>query len=506
MTPTTMHGTQRRSSERQFAESRFAESRFAGSRQLGADALLLLVTLVWGSTFVMVKDAVASYPVFPFLTLRFGLATVVLLAIGGGRLRRLGWRGLRAGVLIGLWLFGGYALQTIGLQYTSASKAGFITGLSVALVPILSTLLLRRPPPPGAMIGVCLATVGLALLTLNHDLRVALGDLIVLGCAVSFALHIVSVSAFAPTMDPLGLTIVQVATVTVLSAGISLLTPGPWPTPGPSGLFAAVFTGILATAAAFAIQTSMQRFTTPTHTALIFAGEPVFAAVFGVLLAGDVMTAGAVAGGALIVVGTVVSEIRWSERTAAAVSRFLSPHYVAIPLLLLLGFYDVTPWYRGLMWVGVIAVVSVAGPILLLRRELRRGAISDWHISDRRERLRPVPVLVSLVAALLPLGLLLILDGPRLLLVAFQSALLLVLLNHLITTAWKISQHVSSVAASTTLVTATLGIGAAPVLLLVPLVAWARVKVGAHTVAQTVVGGVVGSGITLAVLRLAGVL
>jgi len=475
------------------------------ARQLGADALLLLVALVWGSTFVMVKDAVAFYPVFPFLTLRFGLATIALLAIGGRRLRRLGWRGLRAGVLIGLCLYGGYALQTIGLQYTSASKAGFITGLSVALVPILSTLLLRHLPSPAAMIGVCLATGGLALLTLNHDLHVALGDLIVLGCAVSFALHIVSVSAFAPTMDPLGLTIVQVATVTLLSAGVSLLTPGPWPMPGPSTLFAAAFTGILATAVAFAIQTSAQRITTPTHTALIFAGEPVFAAIFGILLAGDVMTAAAGAGGVLIVVGTVVSEIRWSERTAAVVSRFLSPQYVAIPLLLLLGFYDVSPWYRGLIWVAVIALVSVAAPVLLLRRELRRGAISDWHISDRRERLQPVPILASLVAVLLPLGLLVALDGPRLLRVACQSALLLVLLNHLITTAWKISQHVSSIAASTTLITATLGIGAAPVLLLVPLVAWARVKVGAHTVAQTVLGGALGSGITLAVLRLAGV-
>ena len=152
-----------------------------------------------------------------------------------------------------------------------------------------------------------------------------------------------------------------------------------------------------------------------------------------------------------------------------------------------------------------IALVAVAVPTLLMRRELRRGAISDWHISDRRERLQPVPIIASLAAALVPLGLLATLDGPRLLVVAFESALAVVLLNHAITFAWKISQHVASVAASTTLVTATLGIGAAPVLLLVPLVAWARVKVGAHTVAQTVAGGALGAGITLAVLRLAGI-
>jgi len=146
-------------------------------RQLRADLLLLLVTLIWGSTFVMVKDATASYPIFPFLTLRFGLATLALLLIGWRRLPSLGWKGVGAGVLIGLFLFSGYALQTFGLRYTSASKAGFITGLSVAIVPVLSTLLLRRRPtrgqvlnlnkksagvrnlPAGELLGVCLATV-----------------------------------------------------------------------------------------------------------------------------------------------------------------------------------------------------------------------------------------------------------------------------------------------------------------------------------------------------------
>ncbi|MBC7256704.1 MAG: EamA family transporter, partial [Chloroflexi bacterium] len=112
--------------------------------------------------------------------------------------------------------------------------------------------------------------------------------------ALSFALHIVAVSAFAPRADPIALTIVQVATVALLcgavGGGISLFSPGAWPLPNTTTWFAAIFTGILATAVAFAVQTAMQRFTTPTHTALIFAAEPVFAAVFGVLLAGDVLT------------------------------------------------------------------------------------------------------------------------------------------------------------------------------------------------------------------------
>ena len=142
-------------------------------KQITADLFLLMVTVVWGGTFVMMKNAVSLYPVFRFLTVRFALATLVLLMIGWRRLATLGRRGVVAGVLIGLFLFVGYGLQTMGLQYTSASKAGFITGLSVVIVPILSALVLRRQPAREALLGVTLATVGLALLTLNHSLSIA---------------------------------------------------------------------------------------------------------------------------------------------------------------------------------------------------------------------------------------------------------------------------------------------------------------------------------------------
>jgi drug/metabolite transporter (DMT)-like permease len=476
------------------------------NRQLGADLSLLLVTLIWGSTFVMVKDAVSSYPVFPFLTLRFGLATLALLIIGGKHLPSLGWRGVGSGILIGLFLFGGYAFQTVGLQYTSASKAGFITGLSVVIVPLLSTLILKRIPARAALIGVGLATLGLALLTLNRDLSIVTGDVIVLGCAFSFALHIIAVSKFAPRWNALALALVQVATVAVISALISLWGHRPWPAPAPATWFAAGFTGMLATALAFAVQTQMQRFTTPTHTALIFAAEPVFAAVFGVLLAGDELAGRVIAGGTLIVVGTIVSEIRWSERTAALVSRFLAPPYVAVPLLLLLGVCDPVSWVRGLLWAMGIGLFAVGGAMAVLWRELRKGAISDWHISAREERLQPIPVMASLIAAITPFVLLLVFDGPKLLFLGCLSAILLVVVNLLVTIRWKISQHASGIALATTLVTGVLGISAAPVMLLIPLVAWSRVKIGAHTVLQTIAGGAVGVLVTIGALGIVGML
>jgi drug/metabolite transporter (DMT)-like permease len=275
-----------------------------------ADLALLLVTLIWGSTFVLVKQSVARFPVFAFLFLRFVLAALVLGLLFGRRLRTLSWRMFGAGLLIGLFLFGGYAFQTVGLRFTTASKAGFITGLSVVMVPVFTALLFRRAPQRTVLLGVLLATVGLALLTLGKDLTPTRGDGLAFGCAVCFALHIVAVSLFAPQTDALALTIVQVTTVALLSGIAALVTEiRPWPM-RTDVCAAAAFTGVLATALAFAIQNSVQVYTTSVHTALIFASEPVFAGLFGYWLAGERLTRWGVLGCGLILLGMLLAELR----------------------------------------------------------------------------------------------------------------------------------------------------------------------------------------------------
>ena len=290
-----------------------------GRKQIVADLSLLLVTFIWGSTFVMVKRVVAGFPVYTFLSMRFLLATIALSVLYFRRLRHMTWRQIGAGCLIGIFLVSGYAFQTTGLRYTTSAKAGFITGLSVVIVPILSSTLLRRRPTKQAVAGIMLSTVGLALLSLDADLRIGKGDLLVLCCALSFALHIVSVSAFAPNSDPMALTIAQVMTVAVISVivasvlgEINLLTASP----SPGTWYAAAFTGVLATALAFGIQNSSQRFTSPTHTALIFAAEPVFAGLFGVLLAGEQLSPKALVGCALILCGMIAGEIEFTGKLA----------------------------------------------------------------------------------------------------------------------------------------------------------------------------------------------
>ncbi len=470
-------------------------------RQIAADAALLVVALIWGSTFVMVKQAIDAYPVFPFLAIRFSIGAASLAVLCLVFRAWPTWQTVKAGAILGLLLFGGYALQTIGLQWTSASKAGFITGLSVVMVPIMAALLVRAAPGRAALIGVLLATFGLALLTLQNSLSVNVGDLVVLGCAVCFALHVVGVSVFARRSHPLPLALIQILVVALLSAVVSSLSAEPWPLPTADTWLATVFTGVLATAAAIAIQTAAQRHTTPTHTALILTAEPVFAAVFGVLLGGETLTPRATAGGMFILAGMLASEIPWEDRSARIISRFLAPQYVLAPAFMLIALAEPTNRLRALLWSLGTAGISLVLPLLFMWHKFKRGDITDWHISNRHERLQPSIILVSALAVVLPITLLILFDGPRVLLAAFVSAGLLVAFNLAVTTTWKISQHVSAISATATFATALAGVVAAPALLLVPVVAWARVKVGAHTPLQTLAGGASGILITLATLH-----
>ncbi len=282
------------------------------ARRWGMQGALVGVALVWGSTFVLVKASTARVPVYSFNTLRFSLAAAVVTAFCVPGLRRLGRDGFARGAVLGLFLFGGYAFQTVGLQYTEASKAAFITDTFVVLVPLLSAVLLRRPPAPAALAGALLALAGLALLSLVGSFVPAYGDVLVLGCAVSFAAHIVGLGAWAPRYDPLPLTAVQLAVAGVLHGAVALVGDvgsGAFDVDG-QVVFVILFTALLASAAGFWIQTAAQRVLPPTRTAITLTMEPVFAGVFGYLLLGERLGARGWAGCGLILAGMLLAELR----------------------------------------------------------------------------------------------------------------------------------------------------------------------------------------------------
>lgn len=268
---------------------------------------LVGVTAIWGSTFVVVKDAVEKMPVTDFLTWRFALAALAMLLLRPRSVASLGTTGRRAGVLVGLALGTGYLLQTLGLQHTSAAVSGFITGMFVVLTPLGAAVLLRTPPPALSWVAVAVATVGLGLLSLQ-GFSVGIGELLTLGCAAAFALHIVGLGQWASSYDAFGLAVVQLLTTAALCAVVAV--PGGLAMPPDASVWGAlVLTALAATALAFVVQTWAQAHLSPTRAAVVMTMEPVFGGIFAVLLAGEVLGPRTLAGAALVLVAMVLTEV-----------------------------------------------------------------------------------------------------------------------------------------------------------------------------------------------------
>jgi drug/metabolite transporter (DMT)-like permease len=274
-------------------------------KQWLATVSLLGVTAVWGWTFVVVHEAVAVYGVMAFLAIRFAIAGAATGALWGRHLDRTS---LLVGGGIGLVLAAGYAFQTWGLKFTTATNSGLITGLFVVLAPIADRLLFGARLPRIASLAVGLSLLGMTLLTGRVPTNLALGDFLTLGCAVAFGIHIALLSRYASDHDPRALGTAQmlsVALVFLLLWPITDRLEAPpaevWP--------ALVITGLVASAVAYFVQTAAQRHLSTARTAVLLTTEPVFAGVFGYLLAGERLTAVQFTGAALILGALALTEI-----------------------------------------------------------------------------------------------------------------------------------------------------------------------------------------------------
>jgi drug/metabolite transporter (DMT)-like permease len=287
------------------------------SKSLKAHILLVLVTFVWGATFVLIKAALHDISALLFNAVRMTLAAAALGVIFGPKLRGLR-RSAPAGILVGLFLYAGYEFQTSGLRFTTPAKSAFITGVSVVLVPVFMALLFRRGASLWTWIGVAMAFLGLYFLTIPSGAGLSLsslnlGDLLTLVCAVGFAFQIITLGR-ATSHDQQGypfehIAFLQVATAAVLMAISFPLLEHPYLSWSASVIWAILITGILGTAAAFSIQAWAQQFLPATHTALIFALEPVFASLTSWLLLHERLGGRAIFGGALIFSGILMAEV-----------------------------------------------------------------------------------------------------------------------------------------------------------------------------------------------------
>ncbi|WP_019912891.1 DMT family transporter [Paenibacillus sp. HW567] len=294
-----------------------------------ADFSLLLVAMMWGCTFLIVQSAVKVLPPLAFNGIRFTGAAVLLALITAVFYRRewkkMSRRMVIHALLLGLFLFLGYGFQTMGLLYTTTSNTGFITGLSVVLVPFLALALLKTAISRYTWFSAGLAVAGLYLLTFTGSaLSLNQGDALVLLCAVAFALQVAYTGVYAPRYPALPLATLQLAFVGLLSVAASLLVDGPAPLAHSGSLILkpdvlwALLVSIGPTSAfAFWIQTACQKYTTPSRVAVIYATEPVFAALTGLLLGGETLGTAAALGCLCILAAMLIAELSPAPDRAA---------------------------------------------------------------------------------------------------------------------------------------------------------------------------------------------
>jgi len=279
------------------------------SKRRKSEAVLIIITLIWGGTFVVIKGALDDASPLFFVGIRFSIAALILTPFMLTRFRGFTKPVLRAGIILGSIMFLGFSSQTLGLQYTTASKSGFITGLAVVFTPLLQMAIEKRMPRPGNLIGVVLVVLGLYLLTSPAGASFNVGDALTLACAFFFALYIVYIDVFSKKFSIMHLVYLQICTVAVLSfiftAGFESVRFNL------SGnlLFALAYTAILATVINTYLQTEYQRYTTPTRAAIIFTLEPVFAAFLAFVILHEILGLQGVIGGAVIIGGLIVSEL-----------------------------------------------------------------------------------------------------------------------------------------------------------------------------------------------------
>lgn len=275
-----------------------------------ADLALAGAAFLFGTTFLVMQDAVVDVEPIPFITVRFAIGAVVLLPMALVR-RRMSSPGLlRAGAIAAVALSAGYVFQTTGLQYTTSSVSAFLTYLLVVFVPLLSAIVLRRPPPVPTMVGVAVAVLGLYLLTEGAGIGVGRGEVLSILCALAFAIHILVLSEVANRHDVVALNGVQFGLVAIVLFVPGLLGGG-YGFPA-SAWWAAIYTGLVVSAIAFGLQLYGQRRVSSSRTALVLMLEPVFAAILG-YVDGERLGAAGALGAGLILAGILVSE--WGTTT-----------------------------------------------------------------------------------------------------------------------------------------------------------------------------------------------
>jgi drug/metabolite transporter (DMT)-like permease len=279
-------------------------------RNVKADLWLLFACLIWGTSFPLVKIGLQDASPFLFLALRFGLGTLLMLPLVLSRRETLHLTHVGRGSILGFFMFMGMILQTLGLKYTTASRSGFLTGLSVVFVPLLSIVLTRRIPVWNAWAGVILAAAGIYLLTSPGTGGWNKGDTFTLLCAVSFAFQILMIEMLVRPGESFRMALVMMAVTSLLSFVSSCLLNSRMLEITVPLVAILAFTSLFCTAFAFTVQTLWQPRTTAVAAGIIYTMEPVFAAMFAFFILGETLNRAAWFGCGCILTGMLISELK----------------------------------------------------------------------------------------------------------------------------------------------------------------------------------------------------
>lgn len=285
-----------------------------------ADLILLLVALLWGTTFVGGKYALNYLTPLYIIAIRFILA-FAMMGIGFRKdLKSINKRDLKAGVIVGTVLYIAFATQLVALQYTDAGKQAFLAGTYVVMVPFIAWWLHKKKPDASSFIGAFICFFGIGLLTLNESLTIGFGDSLTLFSSLFFAGHIISNGHFVDEIGPVKLTIVQFGTVAVLST-VSALIFEPMPTEiATNGIMAVLYLGVLCTGVAYFLQTVGQKYALSTHTAIILSLEAVFGSILALIVLGEVFTFKMLLGCISILSAILIIELKGTSKSDDSIS------------------------------------------------------------------------------------------------------------------------------------------------------------------------------------------
>lgn len=269
---------------------------------------LVAVTAIWGSTFIVVQDAVTQMPVMDFLGIRFTFAAIVMFALRPNCLKGMTRSRLIRSVVLGILLGLGFITQTYGLLHTSAAISGFITGMFVVLTPVVSWVILKRKTGKSIWGAVAIATIGLGLLSLR-GWSMGIGELLTLLCALFFALHIIGLGEWSARRDIYGLAVVQITVVAVISMAAATIDGITLP-PNATVWGAVILTAVFATAIGFLVQTWAQSLIRPTRVAITMTMEPVFAGFFAVVIGGDHLTLRIIIGATCVLIAMIITGLK----------------------------------------------------------------------------------------------------------------------------------------------------------------------------------------------------